>query len=178
MMNAMSLPARILIFTGDGKGKTTAALGLALRAAGHGMRTCVVQFIKVAESGEHQALQHFSEIEIVQAGRGFSPPRDHPAFIQHKEAAEEGLRKAAQAIASGRFQVIVLDEICLAVAEGLLEEQTVIEILRMASADQVLVLTGRGAGENLIKLADTVTEMLCLKHGFADERPAQKGVEL
>jgi cob(I)alamin adenosyltransferase len=174
----MGNPPRILIFTGDGKGKTTAALGMALRAAGHGMRTIVVQFIKSAESGEHLALKAFAEIEIVQAGRGFVPDRNDPSFVLHKEAAEEGLRAAAQAIVSGRFSVVILDEICLAVADGLLDERAAIDVLKMASADQVLVLTGRRAGEELVKLADTVTEMLCLKHGYDADRPAQKGVEL
>jgi len=173
----VSTPTRILIFTGDGKGKTTAALGMALRAAGHGMRACVVQFIKSAGSGEHQAVRGLSGIEILRTGLRFLPPADDPAFARHKEAAGDGLKKTGAAIASGHFDVVVLDEICLAVAEGLLDESRVIETLRQARANQVIVLTGRHATQNLIDLADTVTEMRCLKHALSSGRQAQKGVE-
>jgi cob(I)alamin adenosyltransferase len=174
----MNRPVRILIFTGDGKGKTTAALGMALRAAGHAMRTCVIQFIKSAESGEHRAARELPGVEIVRTGIGFVPPANDPAFARHKEAAEEGLRKAAEAIPSGRFDVVVLDEVCVAVAKGLLEESRVIETVQRAAATQVIVLTGRGATEGLMDLADTVTEMRCVKHGRSTGWREQKGVEL
>ena len=88
----MSLPPRILIFTGDGKGKTTAALGMALRAAGHGMRACVVQFVKSAGCGEHQAVRGLAGVEILQTGMGFLPPGGGSAVAQHRDAAEQGLR--------------------------------------------------------------------------------------
>lgn len=174
----MNLPARILIFTGDGKGKTTAALGMALRAAGHRMRTCMIQFIKSAESGEHQAVRELAGVEIIQTGIGFVSPESDPAFARHRMAAEEGLRKAASAITSGSFDLVVLDEICLAVAKGLLEEGRVIEALRQAVANQVIVLTGRSATKSLIDLADTVTEMRCVKHGLSTGWQEQQGVEL
>lgn len=169
---------RILVFTGDGKGKTTAALGMAFRASGHGMRSCVVQFIKSDRTvGEVAAAEKCPLIEIHTMGLGFVPPSDDPQLGNHCAAAEAGLRKAAEAIASGRFSLVVLDEICPAVAQGLLEEQRVVELLAKASPDMCVVLTGRNATPGLIALADTVTEMLCINHGMSAGRTAQKGIE-
>jgi cob(I)alamin adenosyltransferase len=169
---------RILIFTGEGKGKTTAALGLALRAAGHGMRTCVIQFIKAdATSGELAAAARLGTIEIRQTGRGFLPPLGQNGIDVHRAAAEEGLRLAAEAIAAGQFAVVVLDEICYAVSRTLLDEQAVLDVILRAPAEMCLVLTGRGATDGLIAAADTVTEMRCLRHGFEGGVAAQKGVE-
>jgi cob(I)alamin adenosyltransferase len=169
---------RILIFTGDGKGKTTAALGMALRASGHGMRSCVVQFIKADPTvGEVAAAAATANIEIIQTGRGFMPPARNASLGEHRAAAEEGLRKAAEVIAGRQFAVVILDEICLAVERGLLEERQVAEILAQAPPEMCIVLTGRGATPGLIALADTVTEMGCVKHGLSVGRTAQKGVE-
>lgn len=170
---------RILIFTGDGKGKTTAALGMAFRASGHGMRTCVIQFIKAdASVGEVAAAAADPNIEVHQVGLGFVPSAEDIQFARHRQAAQEGLAKAAELMASGRFELVILDEICLAVAQGLIEERQVVELLAQAPAEVCLVLTGRGATPGLIVEADTVTEMLAIKHGLADGRTAQKGVEL
>jgi cob(I)alamin adenosyltransferase len=169
---------RILIFTGDGKGKTTAALGMALRASGHGMRSCVVQFIKADPTvGEVAAAADTAKIEIIQTGLGFLPPAGNASLDKHREAAQEGLRKAAHVIAGRQFALVILDEICVAVARGLLEERQVADILAQAPAEMCVVLTGRGATPGLIALADTVTEMACVKHGLSVGRTAQKGVE-
>lgn len=168
---------RILIFTGDGKGKTTAALGMALRAAGHGQRVLIIQFIKADSSvGEIAALQKMPGIEIIQTGRGFLPPSTNPAFAGHCEMAERGLSLAAEAIGSGEYDMVVLDEICVAVAKGLLNEE---DVVRAISTEKpiTLVLTGRSAGERLIALADTVSEVCCIKHGLKDGWKKQKGVE-
>jgi cob(I)alamin adenosyltransferase len=174
----MSEKPRILIFTGDGKGKTTAALGMALRAAGHGMRTCVIQLIKTdASVGEVAAAAAHAQIEIHQTGLGFLPAADDPQRAQHREAAQRGLVQAAEAIVGGRFALVVLDEICLAVAQHLVDEQQVAELLAQASPEMCIVLTGRGATPGLVFLADTVTEMLAIKHGLSEGRVAQKGVE-
>lgn len=175
----MSVSPRILIFTGDGKGKTTAALGMAFRAAGHGIRTCVIQFIKAdAKVGELLVLPTFPLIEIVQTGMGFLPKATDPAWLRHQAAAEAGLRKAQEALADPRFGLVILDEICLAVARGLLKEDAVIAAVRQARADSRVVLTGRGATAGLIAMADTVTEMQCVKHGMQSGISAQEGVEL
>jgi cob(I)alamin adenosyltransferase len=174
----MSQKARILIFTGDGKGKTTAALGMAFRASGHGLRTSVIQFIKSdASVGEVVAAAAMATIEIRQTGLGFLPPADDRLFARHRAAAQAGLREAAEVLASGQFALVILDEICVAVARGLVEERQVTELLAQASPVTCLVLTGRDASPALIDLADTVTEMRCLKHGLQAGCVAQKGVE-
>jgi cob(I)alamin adenosyltransferase len=169
---------RILIFTGDGKGKTTAALGMAFRAGGHGMRTCVVQFIKSdASVGEIAAAAASKTIEIHATGLGFLPPAGSPKIAEHRTAAQKGLQKAKEALADGRFGLVILDEICLAVARGLVDEQQVVELVSQASPNICLVFTGRDAGAALIALADTVTEMRCIKHGMEIGIHAQNGVE-
>jgi len=170
--------SRILIFTGDGKGKTTAALGMALRASGHGLQTLILQFIKADPStGEVSALQHLPGVEILQMGRGFVPSPTHPAYSEHKQAANHAIKKAAEAVQSRRYGLIILDEICTAVAKGLVSEDQVMEVIDQGSENSCLVLTGRGATDRLISRADTVTEMHSLKHGFQEGWKAQKGVE-
>lgn len=174
----MNVKPRILIFTGDGKGKTTAALGMAFRAAGHGLRTCVVQFIKGdATVGEIAAATGSDSIEIHPTGLGFLPPREHADFVRHREAAQAGLRKAAEAVADGSYGLVVLDELCLAVARGLIEQAQVAELVARTPPPMCLVLTGREAPPALIALADTVTEMRCVKHGMQAGIAAQEGVE-
>ena len=175
----MSLNARILIFTGEGKGKSTAALGMALRAGGYGMRVLIIQFIKNCRSGELEAVKKLPCIEIIQTGMGFFSDKRSDELSVHKNAAENGLHMVEQAIVSGNYQLIILDEICYAVSRGLLEEQKVIAVLTKANPGKsCLVLTGRGATAGLIDLADTVTEMRCVKHGMNSGTPAQRGVEL
>jgi cob(I)alamin adenosyltransferase len=174
----MSDRPRILIFTGDGKGKTTAALGMAFRASGHGLRTCMIQFIKSDRSvGEVAAAAAHPLVEIHSTGLGFLPPADNPRFADHRAAAQQGLAQAAEAIASRRFALVILDEICLAVAQQLVDENQVAELLAQASPEMCFVLTGRGATPGLVQMADTVTEMLAIKHGLSEGRTAQKGVE-
>lgn len=174
----MNETPRILLFTGEGKGKTTAALGMALRACGHGMPVSVVQFIKAdSTTGELAAAACLTGFEIVQSGRGFVPRADKPAFADHRAAAQAGLQQAAERIAGGRFSLVILDEVCGAVARGLLDEHEVIEAVNRAPPHTCVVLTGRDATPGLVALADTVTEMRVVKHAMQDGRPAEKGVE-
>lgn len=174
----MSDKPRVVLFTGDGKGKTTAALGLALRASGHGMPTFFLQFIKNdASTGEMQAVISLPNILLVQTGMGFLPDPGDERMILHKAAAARGLRRADQAIASGAYPMVVLDEVCFAVSRGLLDEAEVLAVLNRAHSDQCIVLTGRGATQGLIDAADTVTDMRCVKHGLAAGIAAQTGVE-
>jgi cob(I)alamin adenosyltransferase len=170
---------RILIFTGDGKGKTTAAMGMVLRASSHGLRIKVVQFLKSdTGSGEIAALQKLPGVEFVRRGLGFVPKRgDDPRFEEHQHAAREGLELAREAILSDTYDLLVLDEICGAITAGLLEETEVATLLQQAPARLRLALTGRNAPAALIELADTVTEMHCVKHGLQQGRTAQQGVE-
>ena len=170
---------RLLIFTGDGKGKTTAALGMVLRAAGHGQRARVIQFIKAdSKTGELASCQHLPGVEIVQMGRGFIPKQDSPKFAVHRDAAAQALAAAAEAIASDSYDLIVLDEICVAIASGLVAEDKVLEMIQNAPSKLCLVLTGRGASQRLIDEADTVTEMKCVKHALQTGVWAQTGVEI
>ncbi len=169
---------RILIFTGDGKGKTTAALGMALRAHGHKIPVAIVQFVKSdVKTGEFAALRRLSRIEILVAGLGFVPPETDPCFADHCRAAEGGLRIAAEMARSGRYGLVILDEGCYAVARHLLPEKAVLALIEQAAPGVVIVLTGRGATPGLIAAADTVSEIRCVKHGFDSGRTAEKGVE-
>jgi cob(I)alamin adenosyltransferase len=169
---------RILIFTGDGKGKTTAALGMALRASGHGLRALILQFIKADTSvGELTGLKYLPGVETILMGRGFVPSPTDPAFREHCQAANHALEKASEALQSKKYDMIILDEICTAMALGLITEDQIMEVTNQASGDLRLVLTGRGASDRLISKADTVTEMRCLKHGLQEGIAAQKGVE-
>lgn len=169
---------RILIFTGDGKGKTTAAIGMAVRGSGHGMKTLIIQFIKHDSStGEFTALKKLPGVEIIQTGLGFLPYKSDPEFLEHQQAAQNGLKIVDESISSKKYQMVILDEVCTAISSGLLNEENVIDIVNKANDLECLVLTGRGATESLISLADTVSEMRCIKHGFSSGLTAQKGVE-
>ncbi len=169
---------RILIFTGDGKGKTTAALGMVLRASGHGMRTLFLQFMKANDAvGELAALKHLPGVEAIQMGRGFVPSPTDPAFPEHRQMAFRALEKAAEALRSRRYDLIILDEICTAMDKGLIKEDQIMALIEESNEISCLVLTGRGATQRLIAEADTVTEMRNLKHGLNQGIAAQKGVE-
>jgi len=169
---------RVLLFTGGGKGKTTAALGTALRAAGHGMRVLVLQFIKQdATTGELAAIESIENIDMIQTGRGFVPAPDHAQFAEHRKAAQAGFARAVEAVRSGKYALVVLDEICVAVQRGLVPEKDVLELLDQLAGETIVVLTGRGATPGLINRADTVSEIRCVKHAYQIGRPAQKGVD-
>ena len=171
-------PNRILVFTGDGKGKTTAALGMVLRAAGHGLKSLVVQFVKAdKKSGELTTVRNLPNTEIVQVGCGFPPETDSPDFSRHRTAAEKGLNVASEALRSGKYDLVVLDEIAVAIYRKLLDEAFVFQAISAAFPGVVIVLTGRRVSEKLLELADTVTEMQPFKHGMKSGWSAQKGVE-
>lgn len=174
----MKTKARILLFTGNGKGKTTASLGIVLRAVGHKMPTCLIQFLKGdASTGELAALGLLPHVTIRQMGLGFVPPATHPTFPAHRKAAADALKQAQSAVTSRRYKVIVLDEICNAVAHKLITQKAAMDLVKSASGNKTIVLTGRNAAPCLIALADTVTEMTCIKHGYEQGRRAEKGVE-
>jgi cob(I)alamin adenosyltransferase len=168
--------SRILVFTGDGKGKTTAALGIALRALGHGFQTKIIQFIK-SDPCTGELTFADNGITVVQTGLGFVPKKSHKEFADHVAAARKGVELAREALLSVDYPVVVLDEICNAIALGLLEEQEVIDLVAQAPKEKIVVLTGRNASRGLLDIADTVTEMTCIKHGYQTGIKAQKGVE-
>lgn len=169
---------RTLIFTGEGKGKTTAAFGMLLRAAGHGQRVLVVQFLKSnAATGELLGCARLPQVEVVQMGRGFVPAPEHPSFKGHRETAREALAFARQSVVSGRYDLIILDEICGALSRELIDESDVLALLAAPERTACIVLTGRHASEELMAQADTVTEMRCISHGYTQGIAAQEGVE-
>ena len=165
-----------MVHTGDGKGKTTAALGLALRAFGAGLRVLILQFIKGGQTyGELEALKNFSpQIQIKQCGLGFTSQGDK---VEHKKIAEETLQLAKKEILSGNWDLIILDEINYAVKFDLISETEMLELVKLKPRELHLLLTGRNATEKLIELADLVTEMKLIKHPFNAGIKAQRGIE-
>jgi len=165
------------VYTGDGKGKTTAALGLALRAAGHGMYTYVGQFMKGQQYGELEGARLLSPyLTIEQYGQ--------PSFVHVRQAtpedvrlAHEGLEKARAAVHSGRYSIVVLDEVCVALHFELLALEEILAFLEEKPAGVELILTGRRAPAELVERADLVTEMREVKHPYAQGVPARKGIE-
>ncbi|MBO8138143.1 MAG: cob(I)yrinic acid a,c-diamide adenosyltransferase [Desulfotomaculum sp.] len=169
----------VLVYTGEGKGKTTAALGTALRAWGQGMRVLVLQFIKGNWStGEQSAVKKLGNgFELRQVGDGFLDFKDQKALEKQKKLAREGLETARLAISSGQYQMVVLDEINYAVSYGLVDKQEVLEIIENKPPEMHLVLTGRNAPEEIITMADMVTRMENIKHHYNKGIPAQRGIE-
>lgn len=168
----------ILLFTGNGKGKTTAALGMALRAWGHGMRVLVIQFIKSArvETGERLAAVRLGERFVIRTlGEGFVFEGED--VERHREAARRALETAREAFKSGEHDLVVLDEITLAIKYGLISEEQVLELISLKPPATHLVFTGRDAPRSLVELADTVTEMESVKHHYLQRIEAQKGIE-
>ena len=172
----------VLVHTGEGKGKTTAAIGLAVRAWGDGFRILILQFIKGSwKYGELAALKALAEIdgriEIRPSGIGFTRKATAEEMTTHRKKAQAALQEAASEMTSGQWDMIVLDEINYALKFGLLEEQEVLELLSQKPADLHLVLTGRDALPAVIDRADLVTEMRLIKHPFQKGIRAQKGIE-
>ena len=172
----------VLVHTGEGKGKTTAAIGLAVRAWGDGFRILILQFIKGSwKYGELAALKALAEIdgriEIRPSGIGFTRKATAEEMTTHRKKAQAALQEAASEMTSGQWDMIVLDEINYALKFGLLEEQEVLELLSQKPTDLHLVLTGRDALPAVIDRADLVTEMRLIKHPFQKGIRAQKGIE-
>ena len=166
----------VQIYTGDGKGKTTAALGLALRAAGHALRTYVGQFMKGQEYGELAELTGHALITIEQYGGPDCVRRDE-VTSEHIENARRGLERARQAMLTGDYDIVVLDEVNVAIWFGLLSVGEVADFLSRRPNTVELVLTGRRAPAELIELADLVTEMRDVKHYYQTGVAARDGIE-
>ncbi|WP_110956124.1 cob(I)yrinic acid a,c-diamide adenosyltransferase [Anaerosinus massiliensis] len=168
----------LIVHTGNGKGKTTAALGLALRAWGNGYKTLILQFIKGSwKYGELKALQQLSPgIVIQQMGEGFSQ-KDHDDKEKHIAAAKKTLEIAKREIISGSWDMIILDELNYALKFGLIQLEPVMDLIALKSNNLHLVITGREAREEIIACADLVTEMKEIKHPYKQGVKAQKGIE-
>jgi cob(I)alamin adenosyltransferase len=167
----------IQVYTGSGKGKTTAALGLALRAAGGGMRTYIGQFLKATRCGElkgvdmlapYVTLEQYGRAGWVQTG-SVSP--------EQRAAAEAGLARAREALLSGEYDIIVLDEINVAIHLGVLSQDQVLGLMTLKPPQVELILTGREAPQAILDRADLVTEMREVRHPFRRGVPARPGIE-
>jgi len=174
----MAQKGLILLYTGNGKGKTTAALGQVLRAAGHGFKTAIIQFIKNLENtGEIMAAKKiFAEhLEIYPMGTGFT--WDAKDREELHLAAEKGWALAREKINSGSYSMVILDELTYALNYGLLDQDEVIAFLEQKPEKLHIIITGRDASDKLIALADLVTEMKEIKHPYKKGIKAMKGIE-
>ena len=166
----------VQVYTGNGKGKTTAALGLAIRAAGAGLKVYIAQFVKGSEYSEHNILATLSDsITIKQYGQGF--------FINRKPlkeditAAREGLKEMEEIMCSGKYQLIILDEADIATCYNLFSVDELLDFIREKPKEVELVITGRKADPRIIEEADLVTEMKEIKHYYQKGVQARDGIE-
>ncbi len=167
----------IQVYTGDGKGKTTAALGLSLRAVGAGYRVFIGQFVKGMEYSETKTISNYfdDKINIQQFGTG--------CFIKNEPSdedirrAQRGLEKIKQVIEENKYDIVILDEAFIAVYFNLFTVDDLIEVLNLKKENQEIILTGRKAPKKIIEMADLVTEMKEIKHYYQKGIEARKGIE-
>ncbi len=167
----------LVVFTGSGKGKTTAALGMAMRAAGHGMPVLILQFIKGSWSyGELSSFENIANVTLKPLGTGFTWKKEN--LDEDRKLAARGWAEAVSEMHRGHYKLIVLDELNVVLSYGLLALDPVLDALRSRPPGLHVVATGRGAPEELIAMADLVTEMKQVKHPYHDRGlKAQKGIE-
>ena len=167
----------VQVYTGNGKGKTTACLGLAFRASGRGLNVLMLQFLKPAGGyGEHIAARMIPDFEIIPMGA------DHMAGNEvtreeDLELTRKGLAKAEEALTSGRYDLVILDEINNSMKFGLADASEIISMLEKRAPNTEVVLSGRGVPQEIIDYADLVTEMKLIKHPFDRGIGARKGIE-
>lgn len=169
----------IIVNTGPGKGKTTAAMGTALRAVGNGMKVLMLQFLKGSwHYGELDAVKAFGDNFVMkQMGRGFVKVGGAETDPEDVRLVGQAWEEARQAIMSGQWDLIILDEINYAVSYGMLDPAKVVEVLNQKPEQVHVILTGRNAHPTIIELADTVTEMKQIKHAYEKGVLAQRGIE-
>ncbi|MFQ5499259.1 MAG: cob(I)yrinic acid a,c-diamide adenosyltransferase [Candidatus Zixiibacteriota bacterium] len=170
----------LIVYTGNGKGKTTAALGMCVRALGYKWRVCVIQFVKGSwKYGELKGIKRLApEVELHTVGEGFVGIVDDSKDIEeHRAAAASGVEFAIDRIKSGDFRLVILDELSVAHKLNLVTRKQLNDIIEAGSQQQHLVITGRDAPDWLIERADLVTEMCEIKHPFQKGVPAQKGID-
>ncbi|MBI2287422.1 MAG: cob(I)yrinic acid a,c-diamide adenosyltransferase [Chloroflexi bacterium] len=167
----------VQIFTGEGKGKTSAALGTVLRALGHGLRVCIIAFMKGGvPSGEWVILAKLPDVKIARFGlRTFTRPAKMKP--EEKEQAKQALAAAREAVLSGDYDLVVLDEVNVAVAWKLIELDEVIRLIKDKPHKVELILTGRQADARLVELADQVTECVKIKHPYDKGIMARPGID-
>lgn len=168
----------IQIYTGDGKGKSTASFGLALRAAGAGLRVAIIQFMKKGEwYGEINSFARFPEIRIQSFGSNKFVTKGAPADPENLELAAAAMEQARLAMDDDSVDLLILDELCNAVYFGLVSEEAALELISAKPSRQELIITGRNATAAMIDRADLVTEMREIKHPYQRGIPARKGIE-
>lgn len=171
----MEAQGLVQVYTGNGKGKSTAAFGQAMRAAGRGLKVVVIQFVKGDSScGEHRFAARYGGFALVQPNKGdcFRQSREELGNI-----VQQTLSLAREAVVGGEYDLVVLDEVFVAVQGGFLSTQDVVGLIESRPARTELVLTGRGAPEEVLRRADLVTEMVAVKHPFDRGVRARKGIE-
>jgi cob(I)alamin adenosyltransferase len=171
---------QIILNYGNGKGKTTAAIGTAVRALGHGQKVLVLQFIKgTMPTGESSSLKCFEKLEFIQLGIGFIRYRQGKPQITQKqlENAKNSYDYALNKLKSGEYDLVILDELTYFVDFGILGEKDILRLIKEKPGKTSLFITGRNAFDALVKVADTVTEMVEIKHAFNKKIKAKKGIE-
>lgn len=167
----------VIVITGDGKGKTTSAFGQALRATGQGYKVCIVQFMKGRAYGEVLAVRKYlPTVTLFQFGLDSFVMRDDPASVD-MELAQQGFEKAKEIIASGEYDMVILDEINVVMDFGLVPDYEILEMVKNKPPELDLLMTGRYAPESLKALADTVSEVKEVKHHYATGVKNRAGIE-
>jgi cob(I)alamin adenosyltransferase len=167
----------VQVYTGNGKGKTTAALGLALRACGHGLRVYIGQFLKRTSYGELNSVERLTPlVTIEQYGLPERIHADEPSPEQHA-AARQGLAKAKEALAGGRYAIVILDELAITLAYGLVQESEVLAAMDEKPPHVELVITGRHAPASILARADLVSEVREVRHPYSSGIGARPGIE-
>ena len=170
----------VVVITGYGKGKTTAALGIAVRACGHDMKVCIIQFMKGdLYAGEWDGVKKMGcQVELISTGKGFCGIQGNPyPYKEHRENAQEAIRLVHQKMESGQCEILVLDEINNALHLRLVDLEQILEIIRRKPPTMHLVLTGRDAHPQVIELADTVSEIIEVKHAYRKGIEPQPGID-
>ena len=177
-MSEPETPGVVILFTGNGKGKTTAAIGTAVRAAGHGFKVAIILFMKSSDVclGEITALSHIPDVSIHRYGRGgwITKNNIRPEDV---EQAEEGLNMAREIIFSNQYDLVILDEINTVFELGLIKKKQLVEMIKSRPGRVSLILTGRNANAELVSLADTVTNMSMVKHQYNKGIQAREGLD-
>ena len=176
----MSESGLTIVYTGKGKGKTTAALGIALRATGYDKKICMIQFIKGSwHYGEMISSKRLEpEFEMVAIGKGFvGIIDDKTPKEEHEKIAREAVKISTNKIQSGNYDIVILDEVNYAINLGLVKLEDVLNLIKSKPPGLDLVLTGNHAKDEVIELADLVTEMKEIKHPFQQGKKAKKGID-
>jgi cob(I)alamin adenosyltransferase len=170
----------VVVITGYGKGKTTTALGIMVRACGHNMRVCIIQFMKGdLYAGEWDGIKKMDcQVELISTGKGFCGIQGNPyTHEEHRKNAQDAIALAQQKMESGRFDILILDEINNALKLRLVDLEQVLYIIKRKPALMHLVLTGRDAHPQVIELADTVSEIKEVKHAYRKGIEPQPGID-